>query len=926
MKDSRRGSRVSEKDAEREERAYSSASQTLSVVQLGTGAFLRALCAFALTFGALLYVNDALALDIGFFVLLFYSALSVAAFSLIPSGGKRSLIGLGILLAAVGVSVLLHPNIFGFCRESVRYTFDSAMRLLAERGFENYNSYITGSAGLGLEEDVLYRGALALLAVLLGALFSLCLMRRTVLIPVLAAELCVLVPGFTFNLSSSNIGLAVIIVAIAGAVAMRVSDARFRAHKGERATVAALGGYAGGLMMLIALLSVAIPALAVKEQWRDIPAISQPVEVARDVVDSVISGEEPDLFGVGILKNMDSSNSRDASVKKRSYTGKTLMTVRTSQGSRLGIYLRGWVASSFDGNSWLSATDGELAEYKEELSDIAEDAGYELGGDTYSSDMMADALLDLLPSVYLSQGSGEGGASSLLGYTGIYTDIKLKNGVGTGNLMFVPAMFSAEGGVWRYGNTAKGYSRRFRSYLDGIYTTGWLNLSKKYSALAYVPQMSDASFGASLQAQLDYYSAMRTLMTAHASGQYTEEALRAMQAQLISELGVELGEGEETYFDRYLAMDGAEREQALARYVTLVDAYTEYAVQKYGSGASCDIPAIRTAAEKILEGISADASVHAKTLAAVQYVLDNYSYSKDPKLPSSLSGYEAFLRETREGDHVQLATTLTLILREMGITARYVEGYLASDFRDGDGSAVCEITDEDAHAWVEVYYEGLGWVPYEAVKKYAKAYYGGNISASAGASGNIGGGGSYSGGYEAGDSDGELTPETPITELPEDEGGLGGGALFAILAVIALCVGAVVLQRRTRERSAVAVAKRKQLIDDAVGGRLEGEELTRTAGAISSEVLGMLSVAGYAAERGELPMEYAERIESDCPYSGSASFTEIMELIQKQEFGEGVSAEELTRVGGYLDGLWRELYTSSSGAKRFWYRYVKRRI
>lgn len=51
------------------------------------------------------------------------------------------------------------------------------------------------------------------------------------------------------------------------------------------------------------------------------------------------------------------------------------------------------------------------------------------------------------------------------------------------------------------------------------------------------------------------------------------------------------------------------------------------------------------------------------------------------------------------------STVGTLLYRNYGIPARYVEGYLA------EGSGEVEVTAQDAHAWVEIYKDGIGWLP-----------------------------------------------------------------------------------------------------------------------------------------------------------------------------------------------------------------------
>lgn len=67
-----------------------------------------------------------------------------------------------------------------------------------------------------------------------------------------------------------------------------------------------------------------------------------------------------------------------------------------------------------------------------------------------------------------------------------------------------------------------------------------------------------------------------------------------------------------------------------------------------------------------------------------------------------------FLTESQRGYCVHYATAATLLLRLEGIPARYVTGYLT---RVSPGENM--VRDSAAHAWVEVYEDGRGWVPVE---------------------------------------------------------------------------------------------------------------------------------------------------------------------------------------------------------------------
>jgi hypothetical protein len=66
-----------------------------------------------------------------------------------------------------------------------------------------------------------------------------------------------------------------------------------------------------------------------------------------------------------------------------------------------------------------------------------------------------------------------------------------------------------------------------------------------------------------------------------------------------------------------------------------------------------------------------------------------------------------FLEESREGICQHFATAGVVMYRALGIPARYTTGYLAETV----GNEWTEVSTLQAHAWVEIYIDGFGWIP-----------------------------------------------------------------------------------------------------------------------------------------------------------------------------------------------------------------------
>lgn len=86
-----------------------------------------------------------------------------------------------------------------------------------------------------------------------------------------------------------------------------------------------------------------------------------------------------------------------------------------------------------------------------------------------------------------------------------------------------------------------------------------------------------------------------------------------------------------------------------------------------------------------------------------------FVYSNHPPVPSSAPALVGFVVQTRSGYCQYYAGAMALMLRYLGVPARVAVGFTSGRYRKGTWT----VTDHDAHAWVEAWFPGYGWLPFD---------------------------------------------------------------------------------------------------------------------------------------------------------------------------------------------------------------------
>ncbi len=195
--------------------------------------------------------------------------------------------------------------------------------------------------------------------------------------------------------------------------------------------------------------------------------------------------------------------------------------------------------------------------------------------------------------------------------------------------------------------------------------------------------------------------------------------------------------------------------------------------------------------------------------------------------PGDGNAVNQFLLGDERGFCDQFSTSFIVLMRELGVPARWVVGYKVGENDRGsttgnanggnggsgsDGGKTYVVHASNAHSWAEVHVTPLGWVPIDPTPggQVAGSYLAPTASTSP--DGGVGGSGSGSTADEGGStpnssqSGGGTNPGS--SELPTGatgsrsvfEAGIGG-AILAVIAILAAAILVAVIERRRRWRS-----------------------------------------------------------------------------------------------------------------------------
>ncbi len=122
---------------------------------------------------------------------------------------------------------------------------------------------------------------------------------------------------------------------------------------------------------------------------------------------------------------------------------------------------------------------------------------------------------------------------------------------------------------------------------------------------------------------------------------------------------------------------------------------------------------LHTLVEATIEGIS---DPYDRVTALRDMIEERCLYTlQAPAVPVGEDAAAYFLLNSERGACDLFATALAVTSRMAGVPARVVTGYQVGEYNAT--SQTVTVLDSDAHAWVDIYFPGVGWVPFDMQAK-----------------------------------------------------------------------------------------------------------------------------------------------------------------------------------------------------------------
>ena len=314
-----------------------------------------------------------------------------------------------------------------------------------------------------------------------------------------------------------------------------------------------------------------------------------------------------------------------------------------------------------------------------------------------------------------------------------------------------------------------------------------------------------------------------------------------------------------------------------------------------------------------------------ETLCEIRELIQSKAdYTLSPgETPSNSDFVYYFLEENNKGYCVHYATAGIVLARMAGIPARYATGYvidkgkfnLLSQTQDGYEFV---IQDNAAHAWAEVYIEGMGWVPFEFTEGYSSQ----NTVAAQTTTTTTKNKTTTSHTTKTSGAVTKVTTTTTasVLKLDTEENNKPNNEKLLETIALVLCVVLllVVFMLFVVHSHKVGTSKRKK--------DMKTKSANKNAVNAYRYLVALLEF--YGVEYGnQTPLEFADNAENKCDLVNKGEIVDACNIAMLAGYGNtNINIEQANAVAMLSESVAKRIYDSKSKAEKFKMKYIEHLI
>lgn len=380
---------------------------------------------------------------------------------------------------------------------------------------------------------------------------------------------------------------------------------------------------------------------------------------------------------------------------------------------------------------------------------------------------------------------------------------------------------------------------------------------------------------------------------------------------------------EDMYFE-YFDVDLNAVDSMIVRQNYVEQAYRNYVYDTYlKSDSKCE-----KQFKELLKNFKTDTYSDVMLMAEYirQHLMERCTYTLTPgRIPSGEDFVDYFYNTSKKGYCTYFATTAVMMLRSKGVPARYVTGFsfrpdenVIDNFEAfGEKMNRVSVDDAHAHAWIEFYIDGFGWIEFDVTPgNFDKVDV--EIPTEEATTSPV----------DETTKETESTSEKSTGTRPDtttkakdnihvEKVTLSKTAIKNIICVITVILATAVVLTFILIRYRVRSTKQRLYYEEC---RKENKK-----NCIKSNYERMdkiLGFAGFVRPKDMTYKAYAQKLINECSFIEPDKITIITDLYEKAEFsGTGITEDDITQSEHIVDEICNRVYTDIGFFKKISFKY-----